>query len=59
MGFPDLSSGNQLLIASMQLTMIPEPSSLALCTVPVLTGLAFLRKRRSHLAHSLRYRPLC
>ncbi len=43
--FGDPSVGDQLSIANVRLTMVPEPSTVALCTLSVLTGLAFLGQR--------------
>jgi hypothetical protein len=58
-GFADPSTGDQLLISNVQLTMVPEPSSLALGALSVMTGLAFLRRRGMRFTHSPGRRPLC
>jgi len=46
--FGDPSIGNQLSISNIRLTMVPEPSSLALALLPLagLISMAFLRRRQ-------------
>jgi hypothetical protein len=51
--FGDPSTGDQLIISNLELTMVPEPSSLALCALSAVAGLAFLRRRTMHSTYSL------
>jgi hypothetical protein len=53
--FGDPSTGDQLIISNLELTMVPEPSSLslALCALSAVAGLAFLRRRTMRHINSL------
>jgi hypothetical protein len=41
------STGDQLIIDNIQLTMVPEPASLTVCAMGGLAAFAFLRRRKS------------
>jgi hypothetical protein len=51
--FGDPSTGDQLIISNLELTMVPEPSSLALCALSAAAGLVFLRRRTMRHINSL------
>lgn len=56
--FGDPSTGNQLIISNLELTMVPEPSSLALCALSAVMGLTFLRRRTMRPINSLLWQSI-